>query len=439
MKKLKLVQAVLLLTLAVNTLLPSCKKNKTEETPATTTTPVTTTPAAAAKKAGTLVIDNGATSVNVDGNITYSATLVKTDGTFTVLTSGVTWSVSSTSVGSFSGGIFTPIAVGLSTIQASYTLDGITYTAAAPIVITAAAPSIFAVAPSAIIYEVGGTPIQLETIYIGSGSATYSFSTDNASVATVSSTGLVSFVAAGSAIIKVTGNVNGSATEVLVPVLVIGAPTVTLPIAKVTLTPVSTELFKNETQQYVAKAYNSDGVDVTANYSFTWEIKAQDADEPVPATISNTGLVTATTTGDAYITASAGGFHAKAELIVNPDTIIMITPFMVGLGGFDLMTFQPNPDTQSLTAKTYKVDRNAYKTGQANYLSLIANPSNLRWSLPLTGVPMIDQFYDLFTISNNTTVGTDITKKQNAVGSTVLIADSPGSGIAPGISMVTVQ
>ena len=425
---------LLLLIIVLVTLLSGCKKKDNKDA---TTDPATP----AATPVGRLVIDNGARSLPVGNNITYSAKLVKTDGSVVALTSGVSWSSSNANAGSFSGGVFTANAGEITVIKASYTLDGVTYTAEVPLSIEIPNTSIFAVLPSAIIYEVGAGTIQLETVYIGSGSATYAFSSDNTGVASVSSAGVVSFVSAGNAIITVAATINGQTSNVKVPVLVVGAPAVVLPIAKVVVTPKNVEMFKTETQQYIAKAYDSNGNDVTANYTFNWSVSAKDADFPNPVTINSTGLVTAHNLGDAYVTAVAAGINGQAELTVNPDTVIMVSPFYVSLGGIDPITFQPGPNSQNLTATTYKVDRNAYKTHQANFLTQISNPSNLSWQLPLTGIPAIDSFYDVVTLSNTTSSGATVTKKSSVTGagSTFVVAYVPGTGIEPGITAITVM
>ena len=431
--KTTLKNGLLLAIVIVATLVTACKK-KEDKTPEPSPTGSTTS-----NPTARLVIDNGARSIFVGKNIAYSAKLIKKDGTVLNLTSGVSWSSSNNNAGSFSGAIFTANAGEITTIKASYTLDGVTYSTEVPLAIEVANTSVFTVLPSAIIYEAGSQTLQLETIYIGNSSASYSFSSDNSGVANVSSSGVISFVSAGNAIITVSATINGQVNTLKVPVLVVGAPTVALPVAKVVVTPKNVELFKNETQQYIAKAYDSNGNDVSANYTFTWSVSPKDADEPTPVVINTTGMVSAKNIGKAYVNAIAGGISGEAELTVNPDTVILVTPFYVALGGVDPFTFLPGPSSQNLTVQTFKVDRNLYKNNQANYLTQITNPSNLNWTLPLTGIALVDTFYDLVTLSNTSSSGATITKKANAAGATFIIAHSPGSGILPGVSAITVM
>jgi hypothetical protein len=427
--------ALLLFTIVLVTLLTGCKKKDSKDPEPTTPTP--TTPAPSAR----LVIDNGARALPVGNNINYSAKLIKPDGTITNLSSGVTWTSSNANAGSFSGSVFTASAGEITIVKASYALDGVTYTAEVPLTIQIPNTSIFAVLPSAIVFQAGSETIPLETIYIGSGSASYAFSSDNTGVANVTSAGVVSFISAGQANITVAATINGQTSNVIVPVLVVGNPAVVLPVAKVVVTPKNLEMFKGETQQYIAKAFDSNGNDVSSNYTFNWTVSAKDADFPMPVSINGSGMVTASNLGGAYVSATAAGITGQAELNVNPDTVIMVNPFYVSLGGFDPITLQPNPTTANLTATTYKVDRVAYKAGQSNFLNQITNPSNLTWMLPLTGIPVIDSFYDIVDFSNSTSSGVTVTKKASAMtgGSTFVVAHVPGTGIEPGISAITVM
>ncbi|MBL7918899.1 MAG: hypothetical protein JNJ40_01215 [Bacteroidia bacterium] len=426
----------LLLMLVVMSLFSACKK-KDSNSPADPTPSTPSTPAPSAR----LVIDNGARALPVGNTINYTAKLIKADGTITNLSSGVTWTSSNANAGSFSGSVFTASAGEITIVKASYTLDGVTYTAEVPLTIQIPNTSVFAVLPSAIVFQAGSETIALETIYIGSGSASYAFSSDNTGVANVTSAGVVSFISAGQANITVAATINGQTSNVIVPVLVVGAPAVILPVAKVVVTPKNLEMFKSETQQYVAKAYDSNGNDVSANYTFNWSVTAKDADFPMPVSINSTGMVTATNLGGAYVSATAAGITGQAELNVNPDTVIMVNPFYVSLGGFDPITLQPNPTSQNLTATTYKVDRVAYKAGQSNFLNQITNPSNLAWMVPLTGIPAIDSFYDIVDLTNQTSSGVTVTKKASAMtgGSTFVVAHVPGTGIEPGISAITIM
>lgn len=423
-------KGISLILLAASTFLlfSNCKKDKTTpEEPTPTPAPV--------EKKYTLVIDNGAQSVEQGKTISYSAHLVNSNGAV-INASGVTWS---SSVGSFSGSNFTFNQDTTGIVSASISYEGVTYTASAPISITPVkSTQLFAVVPSAIIWSTGAGPIQLNTVYLG-GSATYAFASENANIASVSSSGLVTFNAAGNTNIKVTATINGQTSIIRVPVLVVGTPEAPLPVAKVVVTPALGQMFKGETLQLVAKAYDSNGSEVTSNVSFSYTVVPKIEDDGVPTnaiTVNNSGLVTGVALGGAYVKVSTNGVMGQSEIIVNPDTVIMVSPFYAQLGGIDPFTMTPNPNNKTFTATTYKVDRNAYKANNPNYLTQIPNPAGLTWEIPLTGIPEIDNLMNLVTLSNASNTSVTATSIPGKVGSTFVIAKAMGIYFGAGVVMV---
>jgi hypothetical protein len=368
-----------------------------------------------------LIIDNGAQSVEVGKTISFSAHLVSATGA--VINAGnVSWS---SNVGGISGANFSLNTDTCGVISASIQYEGVTYSASVPInVQPIKSTQVFAVVPGAIAVPTIADPIQLEGVYLG-GSATYAFSSDNSNIASVSSTGLVTFKSAGSTVIKVTATINGQPSIVKVPVLVVGVPEVPLPVTRITLSPALGEMFRGETLQLIAKAFNSKGEDVTNTVTFNYNVipkTEEDGNPAVAVSVNGSGLVTANSIGNAYIQVSASGLIAQSEIIVNPDTVIMVTPFFKQLGGFDPITMQPNPTSQVFTATTYKVDRQAYRSGQSNFLNTISNPAGLQWSLPETGIPQIDDMYKVVTLSNASNTSVTATTIPGKAGSSCVVA-----------------
>jgi hypothetical protein len=421
MKTIKRTGYALMVIAISAALATSCKKDK-NPAPENPADPGQTTDQT---KKYTLVIDNGAQSVEQGKSISYSTHLVSGNGSV-VNPSGITWS---SSFGSFSGNNFSFNQDTTGTISASVTYENLTYKASVPLCITPLKSSqIFAVVPSAIIWSTNSGPIQLNTVYFG-GSASYAFTSENTSIASVNSSGLVTFNAVGSTNIKVVATINGQTSEVKVPVLVVGVPEAPLPVAKVVVTPALGQMFKGETMQLTAKAYDSNGNDVTSNYSFNYTVVPKIEDDGVPSnpvSVSNSGLVSAINRGDAYVQVSTQGVMGQAEIVVNPDTVILVSPFFTQLGGFDPITMTQNPTSKTFTATTYKVDRTAYKNGSTNFLSVIANPANLQWMVPTSGIPDIDNYFNIVTLNNATNSSVTATAIQGKVGSTMVVAQAGG-------------
>jgi hypothetical protein len=422
--------AIMLVTISSALFFTNCKKDKTS-TPIDN--PVVTVNTS---KKYTLVIDNGAQAVEQGKTISYSAHLVSSTGAI-INAPSVTWS---SSFGSFSSNNFTFNNDTTGTISASVSYEGVTYTAAVPICIQPVkASQLFAVVPSAIIWSTNSGPIQLTSVYLG-GSATYAYVSENTNIASVSSAGLVSFNAVGNTNIKVTATINGQTSVIRVPVMVVGIPEAPLPVAKVVVTPALGQMFKGETLQLNAKAYDSNGNDVTNTVTFNYTVIPKIEDDGVPtnaASVNASGLVTAIDLGEVYVQASASGIMGQADIIVNPDTVILVTPFYASLGGFDPFTMTPNPTSKSFTANTYKVNRATYKAGGANFLTSIPNSPTLSWEVPLTGIAEIDNYFNIVTLSNANNTSVTATAIQGKVGSTVVVAKA--SGIYFGAAVVSVM
>lgn len=324
----------------------SCKKDDPDPDPGSETEKV-------------LVIENGARSINPDESENYSAIWVKTDGSVEAATS-VTWSVEDGGVASISStGILTPGGTGTTVIKAEVTDGGVSYSAQVPISISI--PSLLAVAPSAIIYETGGS-LDFECIYLGTSVPTFSFSSSDPSVASVTAGGTVTFNAAGSCTITVTAS-NLPNTPVLVPVIVIGPPLVPLLVSRVEITPGSANMIRSQSLQFSAQAYNLNG---PVTETIVWST----SDASI-ASISSDGLVSAHGLGEVSVIATAQGISGQAEVYVSPDTIIEVTPFSAGI---------PAGGSLQFVAKAYRLSTNTY----------LPNITNFVWEAPSYGFPAFD-------------------------------------------------
>ena len=290
-----------------------------------------------------LVIDQGAKNIESEVSLTYTAKFVDVDGN-TSAASGVSWTSSNTDVCtiSSSSGAISFVGFGNTVITASVTEDGNNYSASVPLGIYS--PTVFAVTPSAIL-GFPGMEVPLDVVYLSATSIgtvpSCTYSSDNSSVASVNSSGIVTLNAVGDALITITATSLDGNPEFHLPVVVIGEPTIPIPVTRVEVSPGGKDLFRNETATLTAQAYNFNGDAV--NETFTWT-----SSDPTIATVNSSGLVTPVSIGEVNIYAETQGVQGQAEIIVNPDTIIEITPFWVDLA--------PGA-TQQFMAQTYHITR----------------------------------------------------------------------------------
>jgi hypothetical protein len=358
--------------------------------------------------ASALVIRTGAKTISPDEKITYEAVVVDSKGNATPASS-VTWSVSN-SLGSFSGGVFTPSKSGEGVISASTNVNGKTLTAKVPVGVYL--PAVFSVVPSAIIWTTNAGTIPLTSVYLGTGTVTgYSYASSNTGIASVDASGNVSFNATGECVITVTANGISGNNKVYVPVLVVGMPSEPLPIVRVAVNPAGKELFRNETAAFTAKAYNSSNAEATA--TFTWA-----SQDPSIATVDANGNVTAKALGKTIITATASGISGQAEVNVMPDTTIIVTPIMASIS--------PGA-TKQFSAQAYAINHST------KALSPISMPPGLTWEVPTTGISM----FDIATVNSSGLVTMNSSAMMGM--STVVIAHVNSPTIEEGAGLVMVS
>lgn len=358
-----------------------------------------------------LVIENGAMTTEPGQNITYTAALIDASGNKTTA-SNVTWSSGNASVASINASGQISIAeVGVTTIKASVEVGGVTLTAEAPLNIQI--PGLFVVAPAAILVDTEFPDLELEAVYLGTGSTTYSYQSSDPSIASVSSTGVVKFVAAGSCQITVTANGLTGTPTVVVPVVVLGPISIPLPISRIVLNPNSNTILKTETTQYTAKAYNIDNQEV--NTTFNWSVT-----DPTIASVDASGNITPLKVGTTSIRATSEGITGSAELVVAPNKVIIVDPYY---------TTVPAGQTKQFTAKQYDVVR----TNGELVLGAMTTPSNLTWNIPTYGFSI----FDIATIDNN---GLATVKSNATIGLITYVTASHPSDpdVQPGVGVLSV-
>ncbi|NDC43334.1 MAG: hypothetical protein EBZ77_17595, partial [Chitinophagia bacterium] len=234
-------------------------------------------------------------------------------------------------------------------------------------------------------------------------------STD-ATIADVDGSGVITFKKAGECAIRVKATGLTGQPEVVVPVLVVGQPSVPLPVTRVAVSPESKEMFRGDIATLTAKAFNSAGSEVST--SFTWQTA-----DPAVATVDGSGKVTALTLGKTVITATGMGITGQTEIDVLPDTTIILSPYWASIAPSKSQTF---------TAKTYKVSHSDYS------LSEIANPA-LTWSIPTYGISV----FDIATVD---ATGVVTMKSSALLGlATFVMAEAPSPYVSPGVAIVSVS
>ncbi|MFM7023360.1 MAG: Ig domain-containing protein [Flavobacteriales bacterium] len=352
-----------------------------------------------------LVIDNGPITLEPDESTSYSAHLIDKSGNIKTA-SGVKWSTSNSAVAtiSTSGGV-SVVSSGVVYVKATVEIDGSTLTAEAPLQIRM--PSLFSVVPGGIVFYAGES-IQLEKVFFNAGGTpSYTYSSDDASVASVNNTGLVSLLKEGSTLIHVKATVNGNESEVIVPILVMGEIKISLPVTKVKVTPSSSDLFKGDQVTLSAKAYDMNDAEVSTPFSWS------SADDAI-ATVDANGVVTAKGIGSVNISATAKGVSGMAEILVSPDTIVIVDPMMISIAAGGSKTF---------TAKAYN----------AKTMTQINSITQFNWMIPSYGISM----FDIGSVDANGKV----TIKGDAMPgmSSVVIATVPGaSEYVGGAALVSV-
>ncbi|HEX6927566.1 MAG TPA: Ig-like domain-containing protein [Longimicrobiaceae bacterium] len=239
----------------------------------------------------------------------FQARALASDGS--VLTGRtVAWSSSAPSIVAISGtGLATARAAGTATIRA--TIEGRVGTAA--VAVSLAPVASVEVTPSSATLEIGKTQTLEATTRAADGTIlngrTVVWTSDDESVATVTSAGLIRGVGAGEATITATSEgKTGSATVTVVP----------KPVATVTVSPDEATLTVGATQQLTATLRGADGSTLSGR-TVTWS-----SSDEAAATVDGTGQVTAVTAGKATITARSEGRSGTATITVTPKPVASV-------------------------------------------------------------------------------------------------------------------
>lgn len=280
----------------------------------------------------------------------------------------VSWSSSDPGVATVSGtGLVTALRPGATTITASS--EG--KSGSATVTVTAVPVASVDVAPAQTSVQVGRTTQLTATPRDASGNPlagrTVTWASSNSEVASVSSTGLVTGVAPGSATITATSEgSNGSASVTVNPV----------PVASVAVNPPTASMSVGGSVQLTATPKDAAGNPLSGR-AVGWK-----SDHPEIAAVDQSGNVTAVAPGSATITATSEGKSGSSAIAVTappPPTVtsVVISPPDVR---------RPVGGAVVLTATCQDASGNAI-TGLPIGWSLTADRGNVASLLPVEGNP----------------------------------------------------
>jgi uncharacterized protein YjdB len=258
-------------------------------------------------------------SIRIGGTVQLTATTKDSAGN--VLTGRVvTWASSVPAVATVSAsGLVTGVAAGTITITA--TSEGKSGTAS--VTVTIVPVNSVAVSPSASSLQIGGAVQLSATTKDSAGNVltgrVVTWASSAPAVATVSASGLVTGVAAGTATITATSEgKNGTATVTVNPV----------PVASVSVSPAASSLVVGQTAQLSVTTKDSAG-NVLTGRTITWA-----SSSTTVATVSASGLVTAKAAGSATITATSEGKNGTATVTVTlaPVASVAVSPASANVG-----------------------------------------------------------------------------------------------------------
>jgi uncharacterized protein YjdB len=200
-------------------------------------------------------------------------------------------------------------------VVATGTPGGVSDTAT--VTVTPAPVAAVSVAPSAATIAVGATAQLQATTTDSAGNVltgrAITWASNNAAVATVSGSGLVTAVGAGSATITATSEGQSGAASITVS---------SVPVASVAVTPTTVSLQTGQTAQFTATPKDASGNPLSGR------VVAWSSSDTTIATVSASGLATARAAGAATITATSESKSGTAAITVTavPVATVAVTP-----------------------------------------------------------------------------------------------------------------
>ncbi|MEO6443754.1 MAG: Ig-like domain-containing protein, partial [Gemmatimonadaceae bacterium] len=254
-----------------------------------------------------------AANVQAGATVTLTAQALDAAGA-TVAGRVVIWTTSNPAIATVtSTGVVTGVSAGNATISA--TVDDVV--GSGLVTVQPVPVQAIALTPSSGALIVGRQLQLIATLTDAVGNAIpgriTTWSSSSPAIASVSSTGLVTALARGNAVI--TASAEGKSATASITVSLV-------PVDSVSVTPRTSTLAAGQTVQLTARLVDATGTVLTGR-SVTWT-----SDQPSIATVSSSGLVAALTTGQARITATSEGASGTATVTVTPVAVasLSLTP-----------------------------------------------------------------------------------------------------------------
>ncbi len=286
-----------------------------------------------------LVITPATPSVLVGATLKLNASVTWSDGHVTDQSGPATWTTSAPAIATVVGGTVSGVGAGSATITATFSSQSsgsITNQVTASTTLTVNTSLLQSLAVSPATGSVGvGTGLALTaTGTYGDGhtanlTGSVAWSSSNSAVATVSTTGTVSALAAGRTTISAKlGAITGTAD------LTVTALPATL--SAITVSPATVTVARSATRQLTATGAYSDGSSKDLTGSVTWS-----SSQPGIASVTAGGLVTGVAGGSAVITASLSGLSGTSQVTVSLPTLtaLAVTPTQAVVSNGGTYTF----------------------------------------------------------------------------------------------------
>ena len=254
-------------------------------------------------------------SIAIGATQQFTATGTYSDGRTANITSTATWSITNTATAIINAtGLATGVAAGTTNITA--TLSGITGSSVLTVTTPVIPPTLVSITltPASASIATGATQQFTATGAYSDGStanvsSTTAWSVGNATVATISGTGLATAASAGSTTIAASLNgMSGTAT------LTVTAAAKS--IASIAVSPANATFAAGAGQQFIATATYTDATTGDITSTVAWS-----TGNPAVATIAVGGLATGVSSGSTSVTAAQSGISATTSFTVSAKTL----------------------------------------------------------------------------------------------------------------------